>query len=285
MTQNLLTTSVGTLAQAAAHRPVFSPLPEASPEAFDEGPAVLRWKASDNDSVSGSLNNLSSSYPYLQGVEITKQSQYAAGLFKIWSGDPQHRLRQTVFGQERVFSRPRFVESDRFSALVLVRDRANSLTSDNDGPIESYSYNGIIEPLTIRRNVALSTLANLEPRSVKATMMGGTADSTGASCDVLSVDVAARPLAVSGFVDGTMKRSTFRSPVTRLAPFADARLVRSVPAVGSEPADMVAALSAMTGSASDGYVRHDQRSAPCGWYYDNNARSGTDSLTFGGMTH
>lgn len=285
MTQDLLTTSVGTLAPAAADRPVFSPLPEGSPEAFDEGPTVLRWKPAGADSVSGSLNNLSSSYPYLQGVEITKQSQYASGLFKIWSGDPQHRLRQTVFGQERVFSRARFVESDRFSALALVRDHATSLSSDNDGPIESYSYNGIIEPLTIRRSVSLSTLANAEPRSVKATVMGGVVDVTGASSEVMSVDVADEPIVTAGFIDGTLKQRLERPTVGLLAPFADVRLVRSVPAVGSEPADMVTALSAMTGSSTDGYVRHDQRSAPCGWYYDNNVRPGTDSLAFGGMTH
>ncbi len=104
MTQNILTTSVGLLAPAASYRPVFSPVPLSSDDAFDEGPIELRWKPDVGVSVSGSLNNLSSSYPFVQGVEITKHAQYARGVFKIWSGDPQHRLRRSTFGQERTFA-------------------------------------------------------------------------------------------------------------------------------------------------------------------------------------
>lgn len=283
MTESVLTTSVGLLTHNVAFRPVFSPVPLTSDEAFDEGPIELRWKPDAGTSVSGSLNNLSSSYPFVQGVEITKQSQYVRGVFKIWSGDPQHRLRRTTFGQERVFVGNHYVESDRFSALSLVRDNVRSFTDDADGPIESYNLNGIIEPLTIRRNIVLSTPTNLEPRSVKGTLMRGTVDVDGGAVDVLSVDGFSIPTSVAGFTDGTMRRPDTIETVATIVPFSDARLVRSTPVDGTEPSDMIAALSEMTGS-TDGYIRHDQRSAPCGWYYDN-TRSGTDSLAFGGMTY
>jgi hypothetical protein len=285
MTQSLLTTSIGSLTSQVAYRPTFSPVPLSRSRAFDEGPTNSRWKPDDGTSVSGSLNNLSSSYPFVQGVEITKQSQYTKGVFKIWSGDSQHELRPAVFGQERMFTGDTgFVESDRFSAEALVRNAARSFTSDDDGPIESYSANGIIEPLTIRRAVKLSTVPNDEPHSVKAAFMAGTVDVHGSSVAILSIDISAIPEEVSGFVDGTLADvGAFGSRVV-LAPFSDTRLVRSVPVVDSEPVDMVAALSEMTGSSTDDHVRHNQRSAPCGWYYDN-TRAGTDSLAFGGMTY
>ena len=43
-------------------------------------------------------------------------------------------------------------------------------------------------------------------------------------------------------------------------------------------------MSMMTGS-TDNYIRYDEVSATCGWYYDNNMSVGTDSLAFGGMTY
>lgn len=285
MTQSLLTTSIGTLTSQVAYRPMFSPVPASRSRAFDEGPTNVRWKPDEGVSVSGSLNNLSSSYPFVQGVEITKQSQYTRGVFKIWSGDPLHELRQAVFGQERTFTGDMgFVESDRFSAEALVRDDARSFTSDDDGPIEGYSANGIIEPLTIRRAVRLSTSPNDESHSVKAAFMAGTVDAHGSSVSIMSVDVFAVPSEVSGFIDGTLADAGTLGSRVALTPFSDARLVRSIPAVSTEPADMVAALSEMTGSSTDDHVRHNQRSAPCGWYYDN-TRAGTDSLAFGGMTY
>jgi hypothetical protein len=69
-----------------------------------------------------------------------------------------------------------------------------------------------------------------------------------------------------------------------LGVFNDARLVRNTIDALSEPRDMLAAMSLMTGSTAN-YIRYDQRSANCGLVYDNNVAVGTDSMVFGGMTY
>jgi len=69
-----------------------------------------------------------------------------------------------------------------------------------------------------------------------------------------------------------------------LGVFNDARLVRNTIDALSEPRDMLAAMSLMTGSTAN-YIRYDQRSANCGLVYDNNVAIGTDSMVFGGMTY
>lgn len=279
MAQTSLTTSVGMLALSTENRPLFSTVFTGDAVAFDEGP-FLRNKGETPDVSSGSLSHLSSSYPFLQGVEITRPEQYMVGLVKIWSGDSQHRLRQTVIGQERVFfTGSCYVDTDRLFAETLVRDNYRSFTSDNDNVIESHGLNGTIEPLQVRD---WNTQAS---RTIKGEMMGGTPDESGATCQVLSVDVAAIGNIVSGFVDSTIKRRDSIPTRTVSAPFVDVRLVRNVPAVSSEAVDMTSALSFMTGSSTSEYIRYDQRSAPCGWCYDNVVGLGTDSLTFGGMTY
>ena len=66
--------------------------------------------------------------------------------------------------------------------------------------------------------------------------------------------------------------------------FDDTRYARNVPPPASEDASLLSVMSMMTGS-TDNYIRYDEVSATCGWYYDNNMSVGTDSLAFGGMTY
>jgi hypothetical protein len=66
--------------------------------------------------------------------------------------------------------------------------------------------------------------------------------------------------------------------------FVHDRYVRNSVSSSSEDSSLRAALSLMTGS-TDNYVSFDQRSATCGWLYDNAVVTGTDSLSFGGMTY
>jgi len=90
---------------------------------------------------------------------------------------------------------------------------------------------------------------------------------------------------------GTPLNGFFQNELTSLSPFVDAKLVRNVidPTAGKATNvdndwQLTAALSYMTGS-TDNYIRYNQVSMPCGWYYDNNASVGTDSITYGGMTY
>lgn len=255
---------------------MFSPVINDEDSAFDEGPPAPRTKnTSENVSV------LSSSYAFLQGVELTRQEQYTSGLFKIWSGDVQHRLRPVVFGQERMsFSATGFVDADRCFAQGLVNDRLHPSFIVDD-PIESRDYNGVIEPLTIRRVVVLALRPDEEAHSVTATLLAGNIESDGSSSEVLTVD-SINTISCLPFFDTTMGHKKANMPAASM-PFSDVR--STVSSVVPQASDLLAALSVMTGSSSDGYVGHDQRSASCGWYHDNSTSPGTDSLAFSGMKY
>ena len=294
-----LTSSANLLGSRKASNPLFSPLMTNDGPAFDDSGLVSRPR----DTSLGSMSNLSGSYPYLQGVELTQQAQYDAGLVKIWSGEPQHRQSPCVFGQDKnFFPDPRFAEMDLFDPVryLEAQDAESPLhasiftfpivTGDND-QLENFNFNGIIEPLTIRPVVAFFSIeAPFESHAMRATLMGGNTNQINGTDRVMTVDYYEPTQQVVGYLDmvdiieGHPLNGFFRHEFTSVLPFSDARLVRNSEADGNTPADMVAALSLMTGS-TDNYVRHNQRSATCGWYYDNNSSVGTDSLTFGGMTY
>ena len=250
-----------------------------------------------------SNSDLSASYPYVQGVEISRQAQYDAGLVKVWSGEPGHRLSPSTFGQDKnFFPNPGFADLDLFDPVKYLKsqDAASPLTApiftfpiitgDND-QLENYNFNGIIEPLPIRPVVAFFSIdAPFEAHGVRATLMGGNTNQINGTEQVLTVDRYEPTQEVVGFLDmvdiieGHPLNGFFRHEFTTVLPFVDERLVRDSVADAKVPPDMVAALSVMSGS-TDNYVGPDQRSATCGWYYDNNASLGTDSLAFGGMTY
>lgn len=283
-------------------KPTFSPLPVSDTTYYDDGPPALRTKATTSDSLSGSMGNLSSSYPFVQGVEITKQSQYDAGTVKIWSGEPQHRLSLTAFGQGKTFfADPGFVEMDLFDPVRYLRaqEAASPLfndlltfpivTGDND-QLENLNFDGIIEPLSIRPIVAFFSIDTpFEAHTVRATLMAGNTNQVGGTERVLTVDYYEPDRQVVGYldmvdiIDGHPLNGFFRHAFTTNLPFVDERLVRNDRRSSADDPEMVETFSEMTGS-TDSYVHHNQRSATCGWYYDNNG-AGTDSLAFGGMMH
>jgi len=83
-------------------QPIFQPIFTHDTSFFDEGPnqnLPRQSLAVEQSVMSSSLSNLSSSYPYLQGIEISTQAQYDAGFVKIWSGEPGHRMPQLTFDE------------------------------------------------------------------------------------------------------------------------------------------------------------------------------------------
>jgi len=299
----LITSSINLLAAHASQKTLFSPLPISDTQFYDDGPIQLTNKTVVTSSISGSLNNLSSSYPWVQGVEITKQAQYDAGVVKIWSGDPQHQLKPCVFGQDRNFDlKPTFVDADLFNPIEWIKAQDESsplwdkiftfpiITGDND-QIENYNFNGIIEPLTIRPLVAFYSIdAPLEAHSVKGTVMDGNVNQIGGSERIYTVDYFQPTQQITGYLDiidiieGHPLNGYFEHDFSALLPFVDQRLLRNTVDTAPMSSDMIIALNSMTGS-TDNYVCYNQRSATCGWYYDNNASVGTDSLVYGGMTY
>lgn len=288
------------------------------PSFFDEGPAAI--PTNTLDLTSGTFHNTSSIETididgFRQGVELTQQKYFDAGIAKIHAGEPGHILRRNRYGMDKNFRNdPRFEELDYFNPEKFLRaqDRDSPLyfniitfpiiTSDND-QIENFLFDGVIEPFTIRARASFFSIeVPFEAHEVKGAMMGGNTDTTWASDQVQTVylydlkqqigflDQYADAVAFAEQEAGQGHASSivgfFRHDKPPLAPFRDSRFPRNVPLSTNYDSSMDAALSLMTGS-TEGYINLaiGKRSAPAGWDYDNNSGVGTDSLAFGGMVY
>lgn len=286
------------------------------PNFFDEGPAVeVRNMV---DFASGTFHNTSSISTididgYRQGVELTQQKHFDAGLAKIHAGEPGHVLRRNRYGMDKNFRNdPWFEELDYFNpAKFLAAQDIDSplywniitfpiITSDND-QIENYVFDGVIEPFTIRAKASFFSIeVPYEAHEVKGAMMGGNTDTTFASDQIQTVYLYDLKQQI-GFLDQYADAVTFpedpaASPPLKvgfflhdkpqLAPFVDIRYPRNATLSTNYDTAMNAALSLMTGS-TEGYINlaTGKRSAPSGWDYDSNSGVGTDSLSFGGMLY
>lgn len=268
-----------------------------SPNWFNEGPQPPRTKST---SLLTSSIDTSAIDGYRQGVEITQQSYFDQGTFKISAGEPGHVLAKTRFGQDKTWDTdPRFQDIDYFNPVRFLRaqDISSPLlmnlitfpiqTSDNQ-QIENYNFDGVIEPITIRARAAFfSTDVPFEAHDVKGALMGGNSDSNLASDRVLTVDYVTgkKPQPFLDMIDMFGPLSTvgfFIVAETKVNPFADARFVGNVVHSASIGNDMLSAITLMTGSTSN-YVSSNKVSATSGWTFENNS-VGTDSITYGGRT-
>ena len=279
---------------------------------FDEGPKV---QATKPEFKAGEFHNTSSIETvlidsYRQGVELTQQKHFDAGIAKIHAGEPGHVLRRNRYGMDKNFrNNPRFEELDYFNPEKFLRaqDQAsplvfNVITSDND-QIENFLFDGIIEPFTIRARASFFSIdMPFEAHEVKGSMMSGNPDTIAASDLVQTVYLYdlkqqlpfldqyadtvtfAEQKAGQGYASSLV--GFFRHDKPVIAPFADSRFPRNtVLSTNYDPA-MDAALSLMTGS-TEGYINLaiGKRSATAGWDYDTNSGVGTDSLVFGGQVY
>jgi hypothetical protein len=289
-----------------AYQPLFAPRRADSTTFFDEG-LRLAPKVQTTATATGSIDTEAVD-AWVQGVEITRLSQYDAGIAKVWSGEAGHIAKPSVFGQSQgFFPKAQFSDADRFSSQQYVNAQAKGsplwtnnvafplFIGDHD-QLEGFNFNHIIEPLTIRAAAGLfSTDAPVEARSIKGTVMGGNSNQVGGSDRVLSVDTLNSTSRITAFLDladsvGPLSGSRrlngyFQWKFATLLPFVDARYNRNtIPSGSVEDATLVEAMDHMTGS-TDNYLRLNQRSATCGWDYDSNVALGTDSLAFGGMLY
>lgn len=299
MTLSLITSSATMLdSNSAAYQPVFSQLNDT--QFFDEGPRSIPRTSITSSMIGG--HDTTAVDPYVQGVEMTRQRQYDAGLVKIWSGEQGHLVRPNGFGMDRsLFPGLAFADLDLFNPVTFIQAQALEsplwdniftfpiVTGDND-QLENFNFNGVIEPLTIRSVVSFFSIeAPLESHAVRANLVSGNDNQNNGTDRVLTVDYFQPNQQIVGYLDmvdiieGHPLNGFFRFEFTSLEPFVDQRLVRNIPAISSEQDDFVEALAHMTGS-TDNYVKYNQKSAACGYYYDNNGSAGTDSLAFGGMT-
>lgn len=138
---------------------------------------------------------------FRQGVEITQQRHFDAGIVKIHAGEPGHVKRQTEFGMRHtnLTCGRAFLDNDRFVAENFIEAQDGSLSLDEtftfpivvsgDGEVETENFDGVIEPLTIRKTVSRSSIdIPFDSHDIKGALMEGSADCTTASSQILQVD-------------------------------------------------------------------------------------------------
>lgn len=284
---------------------------------FDEGPKLISTVRT------GSLQNTSSIDTstfdaYRQGVELTQLKHFDAGTIKIYAGDPGHILKRSNFGLDgNVFQDYSFFrELDRFVPEDFIKAQTDDssqglerlswplVVGDND-QLDSYSFNGVIEPLTIRAKASFFSIdVPFEAHDVRGTLMDGNSNTNGGVDKIVTLytyvtSSEKTPFADeynSGFhYDNSILSSSsdqptllgiFNPDTTTIKPFIDARYVRNTISSASYSSDMIEALSLMSASTANYIdIANNQRSATTGWDYDRNVNIGTDSLAFGGMTY
>jgi hypothetical protein len=289
MTEHLTSSAASLNSKYGSSIPLFSPVPNVDPSFFDEGP--FQPDTNVFTSLSGAMDT-SAIDAYTQGVEITSDKRYVAGIAKIWSGEPGHILKNNRFGMDKVtFPGTAFADADLFNPtrFLEAQDAHSSLFSSiltypmivgDDDRIESLNFDGVIEPLSIKRPASFTSIDSpYEAHDVYGSFGVGNLDMTRGSDQVYSVDYYEPSKKIGAFLDS---RTSFNNQLASRLPFVDIRLIRND--VREETADMNSSLSPMSGS-TDGYIKYNQRSATCGSVYDGVAGIGTDSLAFGGMTY
>lgn len=185
-----------------------------SSNAFDEGPII---NISDVGINSSSINT-SEIDAFRHGVEITLNKHAHAGMFKISAGTPGHIVKPVCYGANPdldINKSNSFKEIDPFNPVSYLNlsssiDREKMISSEEETLDLRSSYNGIIEPLSIRAVEGfLSTELPFQMHSVKGEFSEGNFDKLNNANDrVLTIDYVPKKLVAinysRGFVEGNI---------------------------------------------------------------------------------
>lgn len=238
--------------------------------------------------VSGSIDT-SAVDAYLQGIELTQDKQFFAGVAKIWSGYPNHELPQTEFGESQIFEEDLpFEEKRKYNAIDFIQH------SDQKSSFEfftvyalKHSRDGAIEPFDVRSG-SLDGHA-LPLHSIKGTFGQGNTNEFGETDQVTDQFRINTTSSFGFFVDSNvlLKRETYRTGLlpreTYLAPYTDDfpyKIGLKQPTSASAP--FITARNAMSGTDLNSRLANKSKSMTCGFVYDG-ATNGTDSRAFGGL--
>lgn len=280
---------------------------------------------------------------FRQGVELTQQKHFDAGIVKIWSGERHNELFRANFGQEttnyndivfldrsytdavttlktNVITQTLTTFGDETENSIIDYDNLYVITYNNHYvvtipsightsytkqqistfqipygsldyvAVRDYTFDGILEPLTIRlTNSYIKSDMLREAHSCNGEIESGNSDSERSSDMLLSVDVFSAKL-YDSFVDDkrsneTVKSIGFFSIENTINPFVDNRQILNF--LDKEEQfqhlglDIVSAVSLMTGS-TENYVNASEISSTSGFVFDT---AGTDSIAFGGFAY
>lgn len=292
---------------------------------FDEGPIVYNREVGINSS---SIDTREIDQ-FRHGVEIT-QEKHTLGMFKVSAGTPGHIVRPQAYGIAKldIVSPNSYTEIDNFDSLDYINSQAPGIvtsftyptviTSDNN-QLENIVFNGIIEPLSIRKVLSFFSVEfPYESHAFRGSMMAGNIEQFGLSSDqVLSVDYVPKKLEKvfpynnyrKAYVNNKFYLDAFKIVVSGsnysgsidshntdylndgenyIEPFVDKNQFDYLNDLGitiqKHGEDMYNVFKIMTGS-TDNYIPPSKKSATVGFVYDNIGYAGTDSIAFGGLTY
>lgn len=242
--------------------------------------------------TSGSIDT-SAIDAFRQGVELTRDSHFVAGIAKIWSGYPDHKVPQTEFGQLTIHvSETPFSERLKFDSLAFhTASKSDKSQFYRMTPEESLrSRDGSLDPFCARSGTFDGTAVPL--RGIKGNLESGNPN------EFLETDIIEHEFipgltgslfSIGPFVDNNdiISRRTYESgrlPAQGITLAFSDQLIDKVPDMPvSASSQFLAARHAMSPDGSDTFLRRNYRSMTCGIEFGDTAH-GTDSIAFGGLT-
>lgn len=248
---------------------------------------------------------------FKNGIEITQEKHWTAGVAKITAGTPGHLVDNTFFGggtPPPILSPDVYYEIEVFNPIKYVEtggqlyDFTYPIITSDVNQAENYILDGIIEPLTIRAVISnFSINFPFEPHSIKGNVDGGNLGKLSESDQVLSVDyylpnrINKTPFLDCGELIGLFDENNgvytgqsigyFITDQNDLGTFEDRTYLRGEETSSTYTNDLIEALQRMSGSVQGTtYMNNRQKSATCGFVY-NNSYSGTDSIAYGGLLY
>ena len=283
-------------------QPFYQFLPEKFEEFFDDTSGISFVKKGDSTNTDTYYSDLWSTAPqkinkYRQGVELTRPEHYFSGLdqghCKIHSGDPGSSWKNHSYGQDKTYSNESFFqEKINFDPVEYLRAGENYpfpvVIGDNQN-VESYNFNGVIEPLTIRAIASFFSIeVPFEAHTIRADVSDGNLNVDRSSDLIVTVYEKTSKSHIEPWFDmvdmvGTVIKipatAYFNPEKSRVLAFNDAKLkVESSNNLGSSMESVVHSMN----SSTENYISDGYFSAVCGFTYDDVSTKGTDSLAFGG---
>lgn len=202
---------------------------------------------------------------FRQGVELTQPKHFQMGIAKIWSGLPGHAIEMQEIGQrdDDIFPEAvHFEEVERFDPQLYVSDYYTNqiVVIDSAVSVNEGSFDGIIEPLTIRRVISFTSIDSpFEAHSVKGSLESGNWDPYRNADQIISkYDFTERNLGSSWYEDNV--DMTGRIPTnlgfwpmisTRVKAFDDSQLPDGVMVSTNTPGKMGETVKSMNPPTSN----------------------------------
>ena len=257
---------------------------------------------------------------YRNGVEITQDKHWTAGLAKITAGTPGHLYSSTLFGvtENDIISPDTFTEISLFDPVKFVVTGGDPefftypIVTSNGVLAEALDENGVIEPFPIRSVISNRSLNfPYEPHATRGQFGNGNIDGNFSSDSVLSIDYfeptrrnktpyhdLISQVGLSGSLimlssnEETWGRTTEDNlyfiefpdkPVNSIEAFEDVVYPRGEVPDDTYTGDLLSAVNTMLPGGAT-YVNRKEKSATCGFVYDNSPQ-GTDSIAYGGLLY